>query len=162
LHGANVVLGCLDRGHASLTYKLNRASLAAGIPCCYGEVSAFEGVIGPTVIPQESACYLCYQMRLVACADDPQDAFSALQYNDRRGADDSARRENLPFCTGMVGNMMALEAFKALVGGRSSTVGGIIAFDFTRARASRHTVLRKPWCPACFTPKSPQQKTANA
>jgi bacteriocin biosynthesis cyclodehydratase domain-containing protein len=159
LRGMDLVIGCLDPGHASLSYKLNRAVLAARIPCCFGDVSAFEGVVGPTVIPFESACYLCYQMRLVACAEDPEDAFASLHYQDQRAVDDSPRRENLPFCAGAVGSMMGLEGFKLLLGGRSSTIGSILAFDFTRGRTSRHVVLRKPWCPACFAPDAAEQRT---
>jgi adenylyltransferase/sulfurtransferase len=150
LDGTNLVLGCLDPGLASLTYRVNRAALQGRIPCCFGEVSAFEGIVGPSVIPFESACYLCYQMRVVACAEDPEDAFAGLKHLDRRRVDDSAVRENLPFCAGIVGNMVALEGFKLLLGGRSSTVGNVMIIDFTRGTSAKHIVLRKPWCPACF------------
>jgi bacteriocin biosynthesis cyclodehydratase domain-containing protein len=158
IRGADLALDCLDPGLASLTYKLNRACLEGRMPCCFGEVSAFEGIVGPTVLPLESACYLCYQMRLVACAEDPEDAFAGLKLLDRRRADDSGVRENLAFCTGVVGNMIALEGFKLLLGGRSSTVGSVLVIDFTRGISAKHVVLRKPWCPACFRPA----RTGNA
>ena len=150
ISGSTLVLNCLDPGLASLTYKVNRACLERRVPCCFGEVTAFEGIVGPTVLPYESACYLCYQMRLVACAEDPEDAFAALKHLDSRQADDGGVRENLAFCAGVVGNMMALEAFKLLLGGRCSTIGSIQVIDFTRGASAKHVVLRKPWCPACF------------
>lgn len=151
ISGSDFVLGCLDPGLASLTYKLNRACLQTRTPWCSGEVSAFEGIIGPTVIPYDTACYLCYQMRIVACAEDPQDALAGLKHLDRRKTDDSGHRENLAFGAGVVGNMIALEAFKSLIGGRPSTAGKVVTLDFTQATGQKHAVLRKPWCPACFT-----------
>jgi len=150
--GSNFVLGCLDPGLSAFTYKLNRACLKRRIPWCSGEVSAFEGVVGPTVFPFQTACYLCYHMRMVACADDPQDALSGLKHLDRRKRDESSFRENLAFGTGIVGNMIALEAFKHLTGTRPSTSGKVVTLDFLRARSEHHVVLRKPWCPACFNP----------
>lgn len=148
--GSDFVLGCLDPGLASLTYKLNRACLQTHIPWCAGETSAFEGVVGPTVLPHDTACYLCYQMRLVACTEDPGEALAGLKHLDRRNSDDSGHRENLAFGAGIVGNMMALEAFKTLIGGRSSTAGKVVVLDFGQATSQKHVVLRKPWCPACF------------
>ena len=69
--GADFVLGCVDPGLASVTYKLNRVCLEQRISWTAGTASAFMGVVGPTVIPYETACYLCYQGRAIACLDDP-------------------------------------------------------------------------------------------
>lgn len=148
--GANFVLGCLDPGVASLTYKLNRACLQTRTRWCSAQASAFEGMIGPTVVPHETACYLCYQMRAVACAEDPQDALADLKHRDRQKVDQSDERENLSFSAAIVGNLAALEAFKFLVGLQLSAVGRIIVIDFLSCVTERHVVLRKPWCPACF------------
>jgi hypothetical protein len=68
---SDFVLGCLDPGLVSITYKLNRACLKKRVRWTSATVSAFEAVVGPTVFPHETACFLCYQMRVVACADDP-------------------------------------------------------------------------------------------
>ncbi len=152
--GSDFVLGCLDPGLASLTYKLNRACLQTRKSWCSGEVSAFEGIVGPTVLPYETACYLCYQMRVVACAEDPEDALAGLKYLNQRKADHSDRRENLAFGAGVIGNMVALEAFKALAGDKPATVGKVVVFDFVQATSQTHIVLRKPWCPACFAARS--------
>lgn len=148
--GSDFVLGCLDPGLASITYKLNRACLSQQISWSAGMVSAFEGIVGPTVIPHETACYLCYHMRAVACEDDPADALADLRQRDRSHTDESPHRENLAFGAGIVGNLLALEAFKALTGARPATAGRIVTVDFARCTMRQHVVLRHPSCAACF------------
>jgi adenylyltransferase/sulfurtransferase len=150
--GSTFVLGCVDPGLSSLMYRLNRACLAERIPWCAGRVTAFDGLVGPTVIPYESACYLCYQMRAVACADDPEEAMIALKEQDRRKSDDSPHRENLAFGAGMVGHLLGLEAFKAVTGGRPASAGRLLTVDMMQGTMIKHVVLRKPWCPDCFLP----------
>jgi bacteriocin biosynthesis cyclodehydratase domain-containing protein len=148
--GSDFVVGCVDQSMANLMYRLNRAALAARVRFTAGSVSAFEGIIGPTVTPFETACYLCYQMRAVACTENPEEEFAHLRFLDRRKRDDSGRRENLVFGPAIVGNMVALEAFRVLLGLPPAAAGRIVVFDFLESTSQKHVVLRKPWCPACF------------
>jgi adenylyltransferase/sulfurtransferase len=147
---SHFVICCLDAGQSSLIYKLNRACLQAGIPWTSGMASGFEGIVGPTVSPYETACYLCYKMRAVACSENPEEEFAFQRLLDRRKHDDSDRRENLSVGAGMIGNMLALEALKVLTGAlEPSLLGKIAVIDFLHFSMKKHMVLRKPWCPAC-------------
>ena len=148
--GSDFVLGCLDPGLVWMTNKLNKACLSEGIPWSTGTVSAFEGIVGPTVIPGDTACYLCYQMRSSACDDDPEAALAELEERDRNRTDGSLSRENLAFGAGIVGNMLALEAFKALLGTVPATAGRILTLDLAACTTRLRVVLRHPSCPACF------------
>jgi molybdopterin-synthase adenylyltransferase len=141
---------------ANVLYRLNRACLKAGLRSTTGSTSAFEGIVGPTVTPFETACYLCYRMRAVACSENPEEEFAHLRFLDRRKRDDSGRRENLVFVPSIVGNLLALEAFRVLLGLPANASGRVIVFDVLEATSQKHVVLRKPWCPACFP------KTASA
>ena len=87
-------------------------------------VSAFEGIVGPTVIPYETACYLCYQMRTVACADDPVDALAELRRADESRTDMSAVPREPPLRRRHRRQLLALEAFKALDGLRPRPPAG--------------------------------------
>jgi adenylyltransferase/sulfurtransferase len=148
--GSDFVVGCVDQSMSNVMYRLNRACLDARLRSTTGSVSAFEGIIGPTVTPFETACYLCYRMRAVACADNPEEEFAHLRFLDRRKRDDSGHRENLVFGPAIVGNMLALETFRALLGLAAAASGRVIVFDFLESTSQKHVVLRKPWCPACF------------
>jgi adenylyltransferase/sulfurtransferase len=151
IEGSDFVVCCADAGLASLFYKVNRACLRARVRWTSCSVSAFEGIVGPTVEPFETACYLCYQMRAAACAEHPEEAVSRLEFLDARKHDDSGVRENLTFTAGAIGNLVGLEAFKTLTGViEPSTLGHIVVVNLLNLESSKHLVLRKPWCPACF------------
>jgi len=149
--GSDLVISTLDPGQSALAYKLNRVCLADGVRWISAALSGTEIIVGPTVLPFETACYLCYKMRTVSCAGNPEESFAFEQYLDRRKRDDSGRRENLAFGAGVAANLLAMEAFKLLTGlSQITTAGRIVVFDLLSFNATHHVVLRKPWCPACF------------
>jgi adenylyltransferase/sulfurtransferase len=158
---AEFILCATDLGQSSLIYRLNRVCLAAGVRWLAVTPAAFEVTVGPLVIPYETGCYLCYRMRAVACAEDPEEEFAFQSFLDRRKRDDSASRENLVFGTQMAGQLAALETFKALTGIASSPArGAVIVFDLLTLATTRHVVLRKPWCPACHGGRDPRRTAA--
>jgi adenylyltransferase/sulfurtransferase len=147
IQGSDFVLCCVDPGYGSTIYKLNRACLKAQIPWTSCFVSGFEGVLGPTVYPRTTPCYLCYKMRAVACAENPEDEFAFQRFLDRRKHDDSGKRENLVFGVGMMGNLAGLEVMKGLTNFQApSSEGRIVVIDFLDLTS------KKPWCPACGVP----------
>jgi molybdopterin-synthase adenylyltransferase len=151
IDGASFVACCLDSGQSNLIFKLNRTCLKAEIPWTSCTLSGMEVIVGPTVHPHSSACYLCYRMRAVACSANPQDAFAYERYLDRRKQDDSGRHENLVFGIGIAANLLGLEALKELTGvTEPAAVGKIIVFNLLDLTSSKHVILRKPWCPVCF------------
>ncbi|MCW3052562.1 MAG: UBA/THIF-type binding protein [Chthonomonadales bacterium] len=151
--GSDFVICCADSGQMGLFYKLNRVCMKLRLPWTSCAVSGLEGVVGPTVTPGETPCYLCYRMRAVACTSNAEAELAYLHFLDRRKRDDSGVRENHPFAVGIVSNMMALEAMKALLDGlQSSARGRILVLDFLHATTKSHVILRKPRCPVCFAP----------
>ena len=163
IEGSNFVVNCLNQGQSSLIYKLNRACLKAKISWTSGVSAGAEVVIGPTVVPFETACYLCYKMRTVACAGNPEDEFAFESFLDRRKQDDSSQNESLVFGVGLAANILSLETMKALSGQLSpSTIGKIVVFDLLNLNSSKHVVLRMPSCPACFKSENAAATTANA
>jgi molybdopterin-synthase adenylyltransferase len=156
IEGTDFLVCCADMGSSSQFYMLNRACLQARISWTSCSVSGLEGIIGPTIVPFETACFLCYKMRAVACAANPEDEFSFQRFLDRRRQDDSGRRENTPFGGGAVGNLVGLEALKYLTGRLEPSVRGqILVIDLLSLACRKHAVLRKPWCPACFPKENP-------
>jgi molybdopterin-synthase adenylyltransferase len=151
IYGSDFVVCCVDAGQSSLSYRVNRACLKTGTRWTSCALVGTEVIIGPMIYPFQTPCYLCYKMRSVACAGNPEDGFAFEQFLDRRKRDDSGHRENLVFAAGIAANMLGLEVLKELSGILPpSTRGGIIVVDLLNLSMSRHVVLRKPWCPACF------------
>ena len=151
VEGSDFVINCMDAGEGSLVYKLNRVCLRAGIRWTSCALSGAEVTVGPTIHPSETACYLCYKMRAVACAGNPEDEFAFESFLDQRKQDDTARHENLVCGVQMAAGLVSLEALKSLSGAlTSSAVGKVVVFNLLDLTAGKHVVLRKPWCPACF------------
>jgi molybdopterin-synthase adenylyltransferase len=151
ISGAGFVVCCLDQAQSNLAYKLNRVCLADGLRWISCSLDGTEVTVGPAIHPGQSACYLCYQMRLVACAGNPEDSFAFQKYLDRRKSDDSGRRENLVFGAGLAANLLGVEVLKELTElAEPSLVGRILTVGLTDLSIQKHAVLRKPWCPACF------------
>lgn len=154
---------CLDAGQSSLIYKLNRVCLQTGTRWSSCALAGAEIIIGPTIHPRFTPCYLCYKMRVVACAGNPEDAFAFEKLLDSRKQDDSSRRENLAIGANLAANLLALEVINDL-GGLSpvSTAGKVIIFNLLDLSSTKHVVLRKPWCPACFAPENGDSHNAAA
>lgn len=160
VEGSSLVVCCLDAGQSSVVYKLNRVCLDLAIPwiCC--ALSGTEIILGPAVHPDSGPCYLCYRMRSVACARNPEDAFELERRLDRRGQDDSGRSENLVFSAGAAGNLIGVEILKELTGiAATSLVGKIAVFDLLEHSIAKHLILRHPFCPAC-SGRHDQEKAA--
>lgn len=151
VRGSDFVVCCLDAAQSSLIYKLNRVCLAEKIRWSSCSATGMEVIVGPTVVPGETPCYMCYRMRAVACAEDPEADFAFQRLLDHRKQDDSGRRENLNVAAGIASNLLGLEVVKLVSGVMPSpTVGRIVVVDLVDLSMRKHVVLRKPWCPACF------------
>ena len=151
IRGCDFVICGVDKGRSGTLYKVNSACLSEGIPWTSCSLEGIEAVLGPTVLPGSTACYLCYKMRAIACSERPWTELSFEKMLETRNHDDSVRRENLTFAAGLLGNLAALEAFKVLTGvGACAAAGAIVVVDLIRGGWQKHTVLRKPWCPSCF------------
>jgi ribosomal protein S12 methylthiotransferase accessory factor len=134
-----------------LSYRLNRVAMRTGLRWTTGYTSANEAVLGPTIYPRETACYVCYRMRTVACADDPATGFAALQSPERQDHHYAA--------ASLLGEMLALEAANVLTRLECSAKGAIVVFDTLTMTSARHDVLPVPSCPICGGAVTPSRKT---
>lgn len=125
-------------------YRVNRVAQQLRLRWTTSQSSAFEAVLGPTIYPGATACYVCYKMRTVACSDDPAAEFAAIR-QERRDREDKAA------ASGLLGHMLALETVKVLTGAGGSAKGAIVAVDTRTMISERHAVLRVPSCPVCGT-----------
>lgn len=149
--GSAFVVCALDAGQSALAHRLNRVCLRTATPWITGTTAGYEITVGPAFEPGRTACYMCYTMRGVAASETPEDEFAFKKFLNRRQRDDSAQREGLVVSGGIVGNLLALEALKA-VGGFAplATRGRVRVTNLITLAVQEHVVLRKPGCPACY------------
>jgi molybdopterin-synthase adenylyltransferase len=149
IEGADLVISCLDTGMLNLAFKLNQACRAAGVRWISGELSGTEVIAGPAFYG-EGPCFMCYRMRLVACAGNPPSRFAQERHWDKMKADAGDNRERLVFGAGLLANLIGAEALNLLTGQAEPALGGrLLVFDLTTLTMQKHAVLRKPGCPVC-------------
>jgi molybdopterin-synthase adenylyltransferase len=149
--GSDLVACCVDSGRSAHRHRLNRACDAQRVPWISCASAGFEAVVGPLVRPGDTPCHLCYTMRSVAAARDPEEEFGVQQFLDARRLDDSDRRESFGFSVALMANLMGLESLKALTQvGSCQTLGAVVVIDVLQSSLKRHVVLKNPRCPVCF------------
>lgn len=150
IEGSDFVICCVDRGQSSVAYKINRACLKRNIRWTSGALRGTEVILGPTIHPAETACFLCYKMRAVACAGNPEDEFAYERFLDRRKQDDSSRHENIVFGANILAGLLGMETLKEVSAfTEPAAVGKLVVLDLLSFSTAKHLILRKPWCPAC-------------
>lgn len=135
---ARLLMYCPDRFDPTAAEWLNAIGLQTGVPFLPFRRQGFEVDVGPLVIPHETACYRCFQLRRAAAG--------AVSGQDDPGPE--AEPRHLAFPLGV--DWLALEAIKLLGGvGEPVTYGRLWRFHLVRGLASVHPVLKLPRCPAC-------------
>jgi bacteriocin biosynthesis cyclodehydratase domain-containing protein len=123
--------------------RVNEARLANGGP--WLPVLPYDGrslVIGPLVLPNESACHACYRLRRASASGYEED-FDLLDRTPTRAARTAALRAVAAGLAATVA-LRWLSVRDATLPGRCYVLetGSVLALSF-------HRVLRVPRCPAC-------------
>jgi bacteriocin biosynthesis cyclodehydratase domain-containing protein len=135
---ARLLLYCPDRFDPTAAEWLNAIGLETGVPFLPFRRQGLAIDVGPLVIPHETACYRCFQLR---CA-----AAGAISGQEDPGSEAEPCHPTFPLGV----DWLALEAIKYLGGvGEPVTYGRLWRFNLGRGLASVHPVLKLPRCPAC-------------
>ena len=161
LAGTDLAVCCLESGDLNLALKLNRACRDLGLRWLAGSLEGPVAVAGPGFPPASTGpgsaattsaapCYMCWRMREVACAGNPQSRFALERRLDRIRADLGARREGLAPAADLLAGLLGTEVLNILSGIAEPALDGrVITLDLAALRQERHNVLRKPGCPVC-------------
>lgn len=130
--------------------EVNEACLREGIPWTGAFLDGIDASVGPTVIPRQTACWRCYDLR----------AKGAHPNMDRLMAYEAARPAAAPFAlpsfAPLVGSWLSQAVLVAVSGATSPPLAGHVArVELLEMRSERHRVLRIPRCPACSTSDIP-------
>lgn len=151
LEPASLAVLVTDRVRRSQYLAVNRAALRTRTRWTSGRLSGFEFHLGPTVLPHETACWACADLRRKSNMPDLGEVRLVESYLENH----SLRTERLATCPGAP--LVVIEVIKALTM-FSEPVGysNIYTFDLVTFTARRHPVLRIPRCPACGRPSQPR------
>lgn len=147
LDGTDLVVLALDGFRPSLLHRLNRAAVAAGRPWLPVYADGSELIVGPIVVPGESACYNEHEIQ--------HESSRALRHEYQIYSEELARRtaDDLPPLlapyAALAASWAAIGIAPYLIDGASFLVGRAIRIDLERLEITQEHILRLPRCPVC-------------
>ena len=145
----SLAIATSDLGEADALVEASRAALRDGLRFLPAWISDLVGYVGPLTYPYETACFCCYRLR----ADSNNPACDVSRAVASEATVDPAGRASagfLPPMAGIVGEIAAIEAVKAIAGFvPSDAVGRLIQINLLSFTAVVRRVLKVPRCPDC-------------
>ncbi len=127
---------------------LNKAALRVGVPWSLVCFDGYEGWVGPTFVPGQSACFNCFRRRLFAGAAEPKHVF----------ADPGVKVHRLPApwsigfessaWVSLIASMFAMDVI-AVMKGNGFTVNHVLIVHRLNLTFQRESILRLPRCQEC-------------
>lgn len=142
----DLVVVAADRPSPQLYETVNRHCLEAGIAWTSYR-PAWDGLIvevGPTVIPRQTACYACYQLRRRGNLPDVE---------EDRALEKALNQQALPLLAMQITpcvSLLAYEVLRLLSGAAAPlTCNAIMTFDVLKGELAHRPLLKNPRCPTC-------------
>lgn len=155
----DLLVSCFDRGFSAASHWVNRAGIAHGVPAVYAQAKAHTALVGPFVLPGQTACYMCYRMRAIATEDDFAAAMGYEEFLDRQRQPRLHTRAVLPPIPPYIASVTAAESLKHLLGlGSPDLAGKLLTFDALTLEAETHHILQRPDCPVCGSGETPPRR----
>lgn len=138
-----------DRMSLAGVDAVNRMSQQDGVPWLLVRIDRTTALIGPYVVPGQTACFTCYEQRARANADHPRE-HEALFQTWRQIRDGAGPSPIPPEYAAILGNWVALDLMRAIALGRNAAAAGrIISLDLQSLTSASREILRLPRCPDC-------------
>lgn len=127
--------------------RVSELSHRDDVPWLLVRIDRSTVLVGPYVVPGQTACFCCYELRARANADHPEEheaLFDMWRKAEQRG-------DQVPPEYGMiVGNWLALDLMRSIATGRlPSAAGRLISLNLHSLSSSSRDILRLPRCPVC-------------
>jgi len=134
--------GLSDRLFAAV----NEQCLKTGTRWLSAAISGPQARLGPTFVPDHTACYTCFRHRLNSNAAD----LAADRAFEAAVARDAPEQGGLEAFSSIVAGQLALEAIRLLTElSEPSTIARYHLFNASAPGSEAHNVLRVPRCPSC-------------
>ena len=146
----DVIIACAESPAFSFFNSVNSACLASGTRWLRVLMSATSAQLGPTIVPHQTACHTCLDLRSRAHQRDLDGYLAYRAHLESVGPTDEG--SIAPFRSAVAGQV-ALEITRLLVGfAPPVTPGRFYELSVASPVAIAHDVLRVPGCPSCGRP----------
>ncbi|MEO8285892.1 MAG: TOMM precursor leader peptide-binding protein [Chloroflexota bacterium] len=121
----------------------------AAVPSIYGSLSGTEAMIGPVVMPGQTACWNCGRLRRLGASDSPHATFE-MHHTLLAMRPRTMTRSVLAPMAAVTGHLLSLEALKLISGYAPSTLQGtLLVQDLVTHETSTHRIISVPSCVIC-------------
>ncbi len=130
--------------------RINNIALQKKFTWTMAALDGVDGVIGPTFIPYESCCYVCYEMRLESNMIH-YNAFKEYKKIVEKGVPGNIQ----PFVLGLMGisdiiaGFLTYDCVRGIATEYAFTFGKVIRINFQSGMVETNEVLKLPRCPSC-------------
>jgi ribosomal protein S12 methylthiotransferase accessory factor len=145
----DLILACLPGDDLLALQGVARFAEGGGVPSLGAHLDGLDAVIGPGVVPGETACWECCRLRRLAVSDRPEidHALHAALLAERQG---TRAHTYFPPMPALLGHALALAAMDLLERpGAHPLRGRLLVQNLITMETELHTVLRMPHCPVC-------------
>jgi len=151
---ADLVVLCSDGMSLGAYEQTNETCLRHKTRWVSGRIDRQRGLIGPFVVPEQSACFTCFELRSRANSEHPGD-HAAIYRHWKDTVETPDDWPVHPAFAAIVGNYLALDIQRVLAGNQVSVfLGRMFHLDFQTLESRFHDVLKLPRCPACSRERS--------
>jgi bacteriocin biosynthesis cyclodehydratase domain-containing protein len=157
---ADLTILAFEQPVLSVTHLVNRVCLELDRPWLHVAIDGNFGLVGPLVIPHQTACYNDFRTLYEASNPAAQMARRYRQHLLRRKA--STFFPGLPVHVDVVAGLASLAAIHFLIQGHCFAAGRVAVVDFDRLTTDVENVLRLPRCPVCADQRPPYQPPFSA
>jgi ribosomal protein S12 methylthiotransferase accessory factor len=145
----DLVIGALAGDELRLLRCLARFAHGRNMQSLFGYLDGLDAVVGPAVVPGQTACWNCARLRQLANVDHPEAAHS-LQVSLLSERPMPRSRTYLAPMAPLLGHLLALETLKIISRYTTSHLTGrLLVQNLVTLETSLHTVIRMPWCDIC-------------
>jgi bacteriocin biosynthesis cyclodehydratase domain-containing protein len=127
---------------------LNKAALTSSTPWSLVCFDGYEGWVGPTFLPHQTACFTCFCRRLLAASAEPKHIFRDPGVKVHRPPAAWSVGSETGAWVSLITSIFALELIAA-TRGESFTLNQMLIVHRLNLSFQRETVLRLPRCPDC-------------
>jgi thiazole/oxazole-forming peptide maturase SagC family component len=146
---ASLLIVSFDEEQNDFLHLINDFCLESKIPWSSCHIEGFRGLLGPTVIPYQTPCYTCYEIRSSANIKH-YEAYMAYRTYRQSHSEKLVHFGRLNSFANTVASAMSLEIVKFLTDIKPLlTYGKTLSIDFLEMKIEMHPILKFPRCPSC-------------
>lgn len=154
--GVDYLIACQASSNPKFYDLINDYCLKSSTRWIKVNIEGTTGLLGPTIIPYQTACYKCYERRIASNMQDLED-YDIFQ-KTLAEVNGSVSEGSLPPLESILSNQVVLELARILTSfAPPQTIGRFYEISGTTLSSKAHPVLRVPRCPAC-RPPSPDRE----